>query len=75
MPFVPWMQFWRDYYRGPNCPRDGSTCNLDDLAKSLAEYLKSANEVAAGAAKNVEDAKRLMIALEAIIERKKASQR
>lgn len=71
---VPWLEFWLDYVwkrsePAPSCKP--KVCNLDDLSVALAEHLKSAQEVAAGAAKNVEDARRLNEALEAIKERKR----
>ena len=43
------------------------------MASALQEYIDSARAVAAGAAKNVEDAEALMEALKGVIERKKAS--
>lgn len=73
--FVPWLDFWRDYFWKrpvPTCP--SKLCNLDDLSTALADYLESARGVAAGAAKNVEDAEQLLRALEDIKERKRQAQ-
>jgi len=69
---VPWFDFWRDFwlssYRKP-CPQP--PCNLEELSVALSEHLESARVVAEAAAKNVEDARRLNEALEAIKERKR----
>lgn len=76
MAFTPWFEFWRDWWRVEprSCPA-APPCNLDDLTGALAEYLESAKLVAARAAKNVEDAERLMEALTAMVERKRQSGR
>lgn len=71
----PWFVFWQEFFRRwldntSQCKLDPN-CSLDELSEGLSRYLKSAEKVAEGAAKNVEDAKRLMAALEAFIERKK----
>jgi hypothetical protein len=71
---LPWLEFWRGYFwKRPDRPSpcEPQVCTLDDLSVALAEHLESAQEVAAGAAKNVEDARRLNTALEAIKERKR----
>lgn len=73
MSFVPWLDFWRGFWGWPN-PSPAckpKTCNLDELAGALSEYLESARDVAASATKNVEDAEQLMRALSDLIERKK----
>jgi hypothetical protein len=68
----PWFRFWLSFWQWPE---PSSTCkpqcNLDDLTEALTTYLDSAREVAAGAAKNVEDAEKLLKALRALAERKK----
>lgn len=69
---VPWLDFWLNFWKRPEPPPcKPKPCNLDDLSTALAEYLESARDVAAGAAKNVEDAERLLESLEAIKERKR----
>lgn len=69
---VPWLEFWRDYFWKRSAPAcKPKVCSLDDLSIALGEYLESARDVATGAAKNVEEAERLMEALEAIKERKR----
>lgn len=72
---VPWLDFWRDFWKSPDARRCGevSQCRLDELSRALEEYLESARGVAAGAAKNVDDAERIMAALQVIIERKRAA--
>jgi N-glycosylase/DNA lyase len=75
MGFVPWLDFWREFWSTPPACKLKSECNLDELARALAEYLESAREVAIGAAKNVEDAERLMHALDELMERKKKTAR
>lgn len=72
MGFVPWLDFWREFWSKPAVYKPPPPCNLDELASALAEYLESAREVASGAAKNVEDAERLMQALSELVERKNA---
>lgn len=69
MAFIPWLDFWREFWSRPATCRP--PCDLDELSGALAEYLESAREVAAGAAKNVEDAERLMQALNELMEHKK----
>lgn len=71
MAFVPWLEFWREFWGRPEPCKLKSTCNLDELAEALLEYLESAREVAVGAAKNVEDAERMMKVLNELIERRK----
>lgn len=72
MSFVPWLDFWRGFWQWPEQPSACKPqCNLDDLTEALSTYLDSAREVAAGAAKNVEDAEKLLQALHALAERKK----
>lgn len=68
MAFIPWFDFWREFWTKPAKP----ACDLDELAQALVVYLESAREVAAGAAKNVEDAERLMRALNELLEHKNA---
>lgn len=70
MAFVPWLEFWREFWGKPQVCTRPVACNLDELAAALAEYLESAREVAVGAAKNVEDAERLLAALNELMERK-----
>lgn len=72
--FVPWLDFWRDFWKRPEPlppPCKLQPCNLDDFSVALAKHLESAEAVAAGAAKNVEDARSLNEVLEAIKERKR----
>lgn len=72
--FIPWSEFWRDFFwrrpkPEPTCKP--KPCNIDDLIDAFNEHLESQRAVEAGAAKNVEDAKKLLEALEAIKERKR----
>lgn len=69
--FIPWLDFWREFWIKPPACKMKPSCDLDELSSALAEYLESAREVAAGAAKNVEDAERLMQALNELMEHKK----
>lgn len=75
--FLAWLDFWKAFWTRPEPPCAEKTCppkacNLDELSEALRVYLDSAREVAIGAAKNVEDAERLLHSLEAIKERKRA---
>jgi hypothetical protein len=73
--FDYWRAFWRAYFDPPRptCPAH-EHCSLDELSKAWAEHLESTRTVADGAAKNVEDAERLIATLNAILERKRQAQ-
>lgn len=67
----PWSEFWRDFWLGPvRCPRKAE--DLAELARAWDEHLESTKAIAAGAAKNAEDASKLRAELDRIIARKKA---
>lgn len=73
---TPWTEFWRSYWKhywalALPPPKPASPRSLDELAVALEAYLASAQVVAIGAAKNVEDARLILKDLKAAIERKR----
>lgn len=63
-----WWDLWRAYWLRPTPTPKPKLCNLEDFATALDEYLASSKEVADRAARNVEEATMLKIALEENIE-------
>jgi methyl-accepting chemotaxis protein len=64
-----WWEMWRAFWLRPEPkPIQKPLCNLDDFAIALDEYLASSREVADRAARNVEEATLLRVALEESIE-------
>lgn len=72
-----WFDFWRSFWSQAAAPAPPPSpletrrqCNLDELAEALQAYIASAKDVAAGAARNVEDAERILTALQIMISAK-----